>query len=87
MFTKKMCMTKGLCMCMCATCVQGPAEVRKSIRSLRATVAGGCELSIRVPESNPDLLKDQQVLLTAEPSLQFPGVNELYCDIPCMNTS
>lgn len=62
-----MCMSERLSVCMCATCVQGPEEVRESTRLLRAIVTSGYELFIWVIETNAGLLKEQQVVLVPEP--------------------
>ena len=63
----------------CAWCSWGPG---KEIRFPGPGDRGGCELPCRSWELNPGLLREQQVLLTAEPFLlpeltQYCGVNSV----------
>ena len=53
-------------------------EDRDGVRFPKAGVAGGCELQCQCWELNLGPLQEQQVLLTAEPSLQPPGMVHFY---------
>lgn len=55
---------------MSVTCMQVPVQAKKDIRSPGARVRGGCKQSdCGHRDPNSSSLKEQQVLLTAQPSL------------------
>lgn len=53
--------------CLCTLCVQCSQKPEEGVKSSGTGVTDGCE---RAGKVNPSLLQEQQMLLTAEPSVQ-----------------